>query len=110
MNWVALTKKEQLDQIKNDDSNETILIFKHSTRCSISSMALNRLERSWKTSETAISTYLLDLISYRELSSQIEKEFGVYHESPQLILIKNGKAVYDASHMAISYNDIKQNI
>lgn len=73
-------------------------------------MALNRLERSWKTSEIAISTYLLDLISYRELSSQIEKEFGVYHESPQLILIKNGKAVYDASHMAISYNDIKQNI
>ena len=110
MNWVALTKKEQLDQIKNDDSNETILIFKHSTRCSISSMALNRLERSWKTSEIAISTYLLDLISYRELSSQIEKEFGVYHESPQLILIKNGKAIYDASHMAISYNDIKQNI
>jgi bacillithiol system protein YtxJ len=110
MNWVALTKKEQLDQIKNDDSNEIILIFKHSTRCSISSMALNRLERSWKTSEIAISTYLLDLISYRELSSQIEKEFGVYHESPQLILIKNGKAVYDASHMAISYNDIKQNI
>lgn len=110
MNWVALTKKEQLDQIKNDYSNETILIFKHSTRCSISSMALNRLERSWKTSEIAISTYLLDLISYRELSNQIEKEFGVYHESPQLILIKNGKAVYDASHMAISYNDIKQNI
>lgn len=110
MNWIALTQKEQLDSIKNDNSNDAILIFKHSTRCSISSMALNRLERSWKTNEIKINTYFLDLISYRELSSQIEKDFGVYHESPQLIIVKNGKAIYDASHMAISYDDIKKNI
>ena len=73
-------------------------------------MALNRLERAWKNNEMPINAYLLDLISYREVSSQIEKLFGLYHESPQVLLIKDGKAIYDASHMAISYDAIKQQI
>ncbi|MCP4522316.1 MAG: bacillithiol system redox-active protein YtxJ [Cytophagales bacterium] len=109
MNWTSLTTQEQLEAIKNDTSGQVHLIFKHSTRCSISSMALNRLERSWKDGETSIQPHLLDLISYREVSNAIQGTFGVVHESPQAILVKNGKAVYNASHMAISYQEIKNN-
>lgn len=106
MNWIQLNNLTQLEEIKENQNDEISLIFKHSTRCSISSMALSRLERSWK--DTKIKTYLLDLIANRDISNEIQNKFGVYHESPQVIIIKNGKAIYDASHMAISSNDIMQ--
>ncbi len=106
MNWIQLNNLQQLNEIKEKQNDEISLIFKHSTRCSISSMALNRLERSWK--DDNISTYFLDLIAHRDISAEIQNMFGVYHESPQAILIKNGKAIYDASHMAISSHEIAQ--
>ena len=111
MNWNKLSVSTQIEEIKALSHVKPVLIFKHSTRCSVSSMSLDRLLRNWKTTdEDRVSPYFLDLISYRSLSDQIEKEFGIPHESPQVILVKGGKAVYDDSHFGISYNEIMEQV
>ncbi|MBC6368205.1 bacillithiol system redox-active protein YtxJ [Algoriphagus sp. AK58] len=107
MNWNKLTHSNQLEEIRSLSMEKPVLIFKHSTRCSISSMSLDRLLRNWKNGdEEKITPYYLDLIAYRSLSDQIEEEFGVPHESPQVLIVKNGIAVYDNSHFGISYPEI----
>lgn len=107
MNWNKLENLRQIGEIIEESKTKPVLIFKHSTSCSISSMALNRLSRNWKTEDSEkVKPYYLDLIGFREISNKIAEEFGVYHQSPQVILIKNGKATYDNSHMGISYMDI----
>ena len=85
---------------------EPILIFKHSTRCSISSLALNRIE--YNDNKKVINhCYFLDLLSYRDISNKIAKDFNVTHESPQVLVIKNEKCIYHASHYNISWDNIK---
>ncbi len=107
MNWEKLTDIAQLETIKTESVANPILIFKHSTRCSISATAMARLERNWKPENAkGLKTYYLDLIAYRPVSSKIEADFNIEHQSPQVLLIKNGKCVYDASHMAISMEEI----
>ncbi|WP_291779620.1 bacillithiol system redox-active protein YtxJ [Cecembia sp.] len=107
MEWIKLENKEQLEEIKKISTDSPVLIFKHSTRCSISGMALDRLRRNWKSEDfEKITPYFLDLIANRSLSDQISQEFGVYHQSPQILLIKNGESIYDDSHMGINYRDI----
>jgi bacillithiol system protein YtxJ len=107
MDWNILENLSQLEEIKQKSGDKPVLIFKHSTRCSISGMAWDRLKRNWKKEDSEkVTPYFLDLIRHREISNQIEKEFSVYHESPQVIIVKSGKAVYDNSHMGISYADI----
>lgn len=107
MNWEKIEKLAQIEELKTLSKEKPVLIFKHSTRCSISSMALDRLSRNWKDSDSEIiKPYYLDLISYRQVSDEIANEFGVMHQSPQVILIKDGRATYDNSHMGISYGDI----
>lgn len=112
MNWNKLTKADTLQDIQDKISHEQpVLIFKHSTRCSVSSMALDRLERKWDEQEMQeVEPYFLDLIANRDISNKIAELFGVPHQSPQVLIIKNGKAIYDNSHMGISYQDIKQNV
>ena len=104
MNWHQLTQAEQLEKIKEKSFSKPQVIFKHSTRCSISSMALSRLERS--EAPGSIDFHYLDLITYRSISNQIAEDFKVYHESPQILLIKNGECVYDESHSGISMDEI----
>jgi len=104
MNWKRLTSLSQIEHIKEESHSQPILIFKHSTRCSTSAMVLSRMERNWNDHPT--KAYFLDLISYREISNLIANEFQVEHESPQVLLIKGGRSVYDASHMAISVDEI----
>jgi bacillithiol system protein YtxJ len=101
LNWNSLTSKTQLEELVNRSANSTFAIFKHSTRCSISSMAKNRLERSW---DQAINPplYLLDLLNHRNLSNQIAEQFDVQHESPQLLIIQKGKCINHQSHNEIS--------
>ncbi|WP_226391168.1 bacillithiol system redox-active protein YtxJ [Penaeicola halotolerans] len=107
MNWENLTNDSQLAQIIAESQEKPVLIFKHSTRCSISSMALDRLQRNWRNDyEAAIKPYYLDLISYRDISNLIAEKLHVPHESPQAILVKNGEVVYDASHMGINLSQI----
>lgn len=109
MNWNKLQDNAQIAQIKQESAEQPVLIFKHSTRCSISSTALSRLERNWSDS-VGIKPYYLDLISYRPVSGEVAESFGVDHQSPQVLLIQNGECIYDASHFEISFDDLKQQV
>ena len=106
MNWTNLTDATQLESIKKDSFAQPQVIFKHSTRCSISSMAKNRLDRS--EAPAGIHFYYLDLIAHRDISNKIAEDFFVEHESPQVLLIRNGECVYDESHSGISMDDIAE--
>jgi monothiol bacilliredoxin len=106
MDWIELTKESQLSEIKEKSKNKPQVIFKHSSRCSISSMAKSRLERT--TPPPNIDFYFLDLIRYRDISNKIVEEFKVYHESPQILMIRNGECVYDESHSGISMAEIEE--
>ena len=109
MKWSELSSVHQLDQIRKESMENPILIFKYSSRCSLSQMALDRLERNWKEAEMAgVKSYFLDLITYREISNRIAHEFDVEHESPQVLIIENEKSIYDKSHMGIDYQEIRQ--
>ena len=104
MNWISLTSETQLEAIKELSFTRPQVIFKHSTRCSISSMVKNRLERNEQ--PAAVDFYFLDLIAHRNLSGRIAAIFNVEHESPQALLIKNGLCVYNESHSGISMDEI----
>jgi monothiol bacilliredoxin len=108
--WVVLNDPSQLEELRNDSKEKAVLIFKHSTRCSISSMAKNRLESDWDISEEEVMPVYLDLIAHRSISNQIAEEFNIMHESPQVILLKNGHSIYNASHGNISVHAIRENI
>jgi len=81
------------------------VIFKHSTRCSISMMAKRRFEMDMDKLPADMPVYFLDLIKYRELSSQVAQDFQVHHESPQMLLIKDGECILDQSHGGISIEE-----
>lgn len=107
MSWKKLDSVSQLDQIIEESKEKSVLVFKHSTRCSISSMAWSRIERNWKQEDNEkVSPYFLDLIAFRAISDEIARRFSVPHASPQIILIRNGEAIYDDSHMGINYQEI----
>ncbi len=106
--WTALSSVDQLKEIIESSTGKPALLFKHSTRCSISSMAKNRFEDEWKVSEEKCDIYYLDLLTYREVSNEIESLLGVVHQSPQAIVISNTKPIYNASHGAISAGDIEK--
>jgi len=102
MVWHNLEDIAQLQDIIDSSSEKPVLIFKHSTRCSISSMAKNRMERSWSFEDNQVTAYYLDLIAFRDISNHIAEIFEVEHQSPQALLIQDGKCIYDASHNSIS--------
>jgi bacillithiol system protein YtxJ len=97
MNWNQLISVEQWNAML--ESEEKFIVFKHSTRCSISRTALSRFERDWD-SLSAVKPYYLDLLEHRNISNAIAQDTGVEHESPQAILIENGKVLKHASHMS----------
>jgi bacillithiol system protein YtxJ len=104
MHWIHLTDEEQLKQILSKSQVRPQIIFKHSTRCSISAVALQRLQKVSQPAEADF--YFLDLLSYRSLSNKIAEVFKVFHESPQILLIRDGDCVYEESHMGISMHEI----
>jgi bacillithiol system protein YtxJ len=110
IDWKHITSEDTLLEAIKSSTEKAILIFKHSTRCSISSMAMSRLENGWDTEEMAnISPYYLDLISYRDISNLVADNLNVMHESPQIIIVKDGKSTYHTSHMNISVDAVKSN-
>jgi bacillithiol system protein YtxJ len=104
MNWIPLQNVTQLDEIQERSSGRPQLIFKHSTRCSTSAVVKGRLDRAEK--PEAIDFYYLDLISYRPVSNKVADLFRIDHESPQVLLIRDGQCIYDESHMGITMADI----
>lgn len=109
MNWELLTDIDQLGAIVFNSNEKPAVIFKHSTRCSISRMALKQFENEFDSAE-AVTPYFLDLIAYREISNEIANRFNVHHESPQILLIKDGQSVYDASHSDIDATVLKEKL
>lgn len=110
MLWHNLSDTSQLKDIKNSTIEQsanglTVLLFKHSTRCSISSMALNRMESKWKDQDN-IPAYFLDLLKHRDVSNEIASLFNVEHASPQVLLIRNGVCIYHSSHSNILASEI----
>ena len=107
MNWLKLESISDLKQITQQSFSSPVAIFKHSTRCSISSVAKMRLSSSWSLNDE-VPIYYLDLLSYRDVSNLIAEQFGVPHQSPQLLVIKNGDCIYNNSHLSISVKDVRQ--
>jgi len=109
MNWIPLTEAAQLDAIDEASRSKPVLIFKHSTTCSISRMALDRLQRAWTKEDNAGHTvYLLDLLKFRAVSNAISERYGITHGSPQTLVIQDGKCRRSASHFGITYSDTVQ--
>lgn len=106
MDWNVLREEGELEEIIRRSESKPQVIFKHSTRCSISSVAKGRLERS--TVPPGADFYYLDLISYRNTSNKVAQVFKIHHESPQVLVIKNGECIYDESHMGINMPDIEE--
>lgn len=106
--WIKLISLEQLNLAIENSFEKPILLFKHSTRCSISSMAKTRFENNWPVENTTCELYYLDLLIYRSISNEIEKITGVIHQSPQAILIRNKEVIYEDSHSGISALEIEK--
>ena len=108
MEWIHLTDEEQLSNIITRSKEKAQVIFKHSNRCSISSVALQRLQRANKPGE--IDFYFLDLIRYRSVSNKIAEIFKVRHESPQVLVIKDGVCIFNESHLSIDMGEITDHV
>lgn len=107
MNWNTLKNISDLDTVNNLSKSQKILLFKHSTRCSISAASLDRVERNWKDSDSEkLLPFYLDLLNHRDVSNEIARMYDVEHQSPQVLVIKDGKCIYSETHYAISYDDL----
>jgi len=102
LKWIPLTSVDQLNEIEQNSSKRPQIIFKHSTTCGISSMVLRSFGNSYFLEENQADLYFLDLHRYREISNEVANKFQVYHQSPQVLIIKNGIAVADESHGGIT--------
>jgi bacillithiol system protein YtxJ len=107
LEWKALDSENQLESIIEDSYINPQIIFKHSTTCPISGMAKRRLESEWS---VKINPYYLDLLSYRSVSNFVSERLNVTHQSPQVIILHNGEAIYDESHLDISFTDLNRHL
>lgn len=106
--WHVLGKMEQLDKIIEESKTKPVAIFKHSTRCGISRGVLKLLEKNYNLTDDQLKLYYLDLLQNRDISNEISTRFKIQHESPQMIVIKNGEVVYQDSHHAIQAADLEK--
>ena len=109
INWIPLTDLGQLNEIISSSNEKPMVIFKHSTRCIVSRTALKQFENEYDLDDQ-VDAYFLDLLEHRDISNEIASRFGVYHQSPQLLLIKDGKSVYDVSHSDIDAGELKTKV
>lgn len=105
--WRQLTDLGQLNEIIAESADKPVIIFKHSTRCSVSRMVLKQFENEFDLHEK-ITPYFLDLLEHRDISNEIASRFVVFHQSPQLIVIKDGNAIFNDSHGSIDAGKLKQ--
>jgi bacillithiol system protein YtxJ len=103
--WIPLNDLGQLSHIEKKSEIKTQVIFKHSTRCGISSMVIKQFTDAYQFNEKELDLYYLDLLSNRDVSNEVGYKFQVLHQSPQILVIKNGVVVAHESHGAI--NDIE---
>ncbi len=108
--WINIDSIDKLEEIKTASFKRPVVIFKHSTSCGISMMAKYQLEDKWNFDEGELDFYYLDLIRHRDISNAVVKAFGVLHQSPQIIVIKDGEAAYNTSHHMINLQVINNAI
>jgi bacillithiol system protein YtxJ len=108
MPWQHLSSIEEIEKVKRASFQKPQCIFKHSTRCSISHTAHRRLEQQLSEIEKVSDVYFLDLIRFREISNHIADVFSVHHESPQILIIRQGACTFDESHLGIRPDEIIQ--
>lgn len=106
--WITLNDVSQLEAIKEKSTTKPQVVFKHSTRCGISSMVMRQFTNAYDLTLNGLDLYYLDLLNYRDVSNEVGYKFQVMHESPQLLVIKNGVAVVHASHGAINEIDLSR--
>lgn len=107
-NWNQLTSISQLEDLLANAGEQTYVFFKHSTRCGISRMVWNQVRFLGNEKPEDVSLYYLDLITYRDVSNAIATRLGVFHQSPQLIVLQNNEVVYEASHSGIENEMVKE--
>lgn len=110
MKWTPLNSIADMEEVIQKSFEKPQLIFKHSTRCSISALAKSRLESGWRFEEKLVEPIYLDLLVHRDVSNKIEAHFNIRHESPQVLLIKDGECVYHASHTMINVDSLEERI
>lgn len=108
LNWIPLTSLKQLEEIKEQSNNNAVLVFKHSTRCGISSMVIKQFEKLFTEEHKNLKVYYLDLLNYRNISDELGYTFQVMHQSPQLIVVRNGVSVHNASHYDITQTNLSR--
>jgi len=106
--WIQIRMMETLDEVVETSKKQTVAILKHSTSCGISRMVLRQFEQSYDLKDEQIKLYFLDLLAYRSISNEIASRFNVPHQSPQLLIIKDGKVVFDASHSDIQAESLNE--
>jgi bacillithiol system protein YtxJ len=102
LKWIPLTSIDQLEEIKELSKTESVFVFKHSTRCGISRIVIKQFERLFTEEHKKLKVYYLDLLNYRNVSNEVGDYFQVIHQSPQLLVIKNGVSIFDVSHNDIT--------
>jgi len=111
MNWNQIASLPELETAIKSSEETAVMFFKHSTRCSISSAALSKLERYWELeTEKIVIPYFIDLIRYRQISDAIAQHTSIEHESPQVIILHKGKILYQATHNGILYQELKESL
>ena len=108
MNWIDLTTAAQIENLTTTSAKTPAIIFKHSNKCNTSHMAKYNLEADWDFEATEVDTYLLDLFAQPKLAKLVADKFMVHHQSPQILLIRNGECTYDADHLDISVAELRE--
>lgn len=101
LDWIELVDLHQLDDVVTSSFEKIVVLFKHSTRCGVSNMVLKSFKSGYDYSKERVELYYLDLLAHRDISNEVAVRFQIEHQSPQMIILKNGKAIYSASHQSI---------
>ncbi len=108
LHWNPITSAATVESLKELSHTVPCLILKHSVSCNISAIAKYRLDTDWDFGTDVLEPYYLDLLRFRPVSKYIAETFDVHHESPQVLLIVGGECVYDASHLDIRVEELKE--
>jgi len=108
LNWKAMNDSIQIDHAIEVSNEKPVVIFKHSTRCGISRMVLNQFQNNAEFDEDRVLLLYLDLLAHRDISDNISERFGILHQSPQMLILKDEEIVHHSSHSAIVPSAINQ--
>ena len=108
--WVSLTSHEQLSKILEKSQEKPVALFKHSTQCGISVSSQSELFSNWDLTANDVDFYHLDILNYHSISNAIADRVGVIHQSPQLIVLKNGNVISVTTHHTIKFDKFKKEL